>query len=983
MRLDREFLKLPLTFDAGRLAAEVAAIPESAWRPHPQGFAGNSALALISAAGDADDDSTKGPMRPTPHLERCPYLRQVLASFHAVWGRTRLMRLDGNAEATPHSDTNYYWTQHVRVHVPIVTDPAVEFLCGDSSVHMKAGEAWIFDTWKVHNVINPNPTRRVHLVADTVGSAAFWELVERAKHGTEEPEHVPFQPGRAARLAFETFNFPVVMSPADLDAMVALIDETLDPATDASELRGILHRLRHDWRAAWARFGESRDGWPLYRQLLKRAETALEPFEGSARLGSRIDALTGIKGAILRPALDDIVRNEVPQGPAPSRPATRTRRLGRPVFIVCPPRSGSSLCFETLSQSPTFWTIGGESHRLIEGIRDLHPSQRLYHSNRLSAADATPAVIARLEDAFLRRLRNRQGQAPRAGATGLRLLEKTPKNSLRVPFLAEAFPDALFVYLYRDMRDTVSSMLDAWRSGKFVTYPKLPGWEGMPWSLVLIPGWRELSGRPLAEIVAAQWSTATRYLLDDLEQLPPERWCVAGYDAMVNNPQQEIERLSRFLDFAWDRELTAPLPLSRTTLTPPDPEKWRRNAADLEIALPLVEEVAARARALFADLEETPVAPPVPAARPVSDAPVPAPTPPVPSEFRSTGTKSFARILEKTGCSLLVSTYQSGRLIALRSIEGALNTHIRAFASPMGIAVNSHRMSLGTKNFVWHFRNQPAVGRVRAGNGQANADPSDAVFVPHGSVGTGDIRIHELAWAGDQLVVVNTRFSCLCTVDGGASFRPLWRPSFVTDLVPEDRCHLNGVAIVDARPRFVTALGETNEKGGWRANKAAGGIVIDVSTNEVIARGLSMPHSPRWHDGRLWILESGEGRLLTVDPATGTTTVVGEVPGFARGLAFAGAYAFIGLSQVRESVFDGIPISRRTDRSCGVWALDLRDGSIAAFLRFEGIVQEIFDVQVLAGMRRPDVLEPNDDLVGTAFMLPPARTGSVGTSLEG
>ena len=961
MRLATEFLRLPLTFDAPRLADEISQFDERDWRPHPQGYPGNTALALIAADGDPDSDEVKGPMRPTPHLDRCPYLRQVLAAFHAVWGRTRLMRLDGNAEATPHSDTNYYWTQHVRVHVPIVTDANVQFVCGEKSVHMNAGEAWIFDTWQRHNVINPHPTRRIHLVADTIGSAEFWELVARAGAA---PTHVPFDPLRAVPIATETFNHPIVMAPAEMDSLAELIASSLSPVQDrqdclsstddrdAAALRETLDRLRHDWRAAWARFGESRDGWPLYRQLLQRAEAGIAPL--NVRLQNNVNAVDATRNALLRPALDD-----APQTP---RRATRTRKLERPVFIVCSPRSGSSLFFETLAQSPTFWTIGGESHALIESIGDLHPSKRRFHSNRLSAADATPPVVAQLEDAFVRNLRNRNGQAPRAGATGLRLLEKTPKNSLRVPFLAEAFPDARFVYLYRDMRDTISSMLDAWRSGKFVTYPQLPGWEGPPWSLLLTPGWRELSGKSLAEIVAAQWSTATRYLLDDLEQLPPDRWCVASYDALVHTPNEEVRRLAKFLEFEWDRELAAPLPLSRTTLTAPDAEKWKRNAAELEIALPLVAEVAGRATELFAGGVQASGLPSVPPPARGQAGGLHSTTT---SEFRSVATKSFSDVLDKIGSSLLVSTYQSGRLIALRAVDGQLNTHFRAFPSPMGIAATRNGLTLGTQQSIWRFRNQPGL-----------VERADAVYVPAASYATGDIRVHELAYAGNELVIVNTRFSCLCTLDPAHSFRPTWQPSFITDLLPEDRCHLNGVAIVDGRPRFVTALGESNSKAGWRENKANGGIVIDVTTNEVIARGLSMPHSPRWYDGKLWVLESGEGRLVTIDPRNGASTVIAEVPGFARGLAFAGPFAFIGLSQVRESVFDGIPIARKTDRNCGVWVVDLRDGSIAAFLRFEGIVQEIFDIQLLAGIRHPDILQPEDELAGRAFLLP-ARAAEV------
>jgi hypothetical protein len=597
MKLFSEFIQLPLTFDAPRLAAEIAEIDEREWRPHPEGHPGNSAVPLIAVDRDQRNDAVRGVMLPTPMLERLPYVRQVLAAFHAVWGRTRLMRLDGNAEAVAHTDTNYYWANHARVHVPIVTDPAVRFLCGDASVHMAAGESWIFDTWRQHNVLNPNPTRRIHLVADTVGSAAFWELVDRGVAG-EGPAHVPYAPLRSATLSTETVNHPVVMPPAEQAEMIALVAGAMaGTAADAeAQLLRLLEVLRRDWRSSWARFGPRRDGWPLYRQLLRRATGECEALRGRIRLRNGVDAVDAVASLVFRPAL----AADAESGAMPSRAPRVRRHVEQPVFIVCAPRSGSTLFFETLSQSPSLWTVGGESHSVIEGMPSLHPASRRYHSNRLTEADATPEIVAELEERFRRQLRDRDGRPPLRDARALRLLEKTPKNALRVPFLAAAFPDATFVYLYRDMRDTISSMLDAWRSGKFVTYPALPGWPEPAWSLLLTPGWRELAQKPLAEIVAAQWSTTTRYLLDDLEQLAPRRWCVSRYDALLADPQQEMLRLSRFLGIEWDRVLASPLPHSRTTLTAPDPEKWKRNAEGLAIAMPLVEEVAARARALFA-----------------------------------------------------------------------------------------------------------------------------------------------------------------------------------------------------------------------------------------------------------------------------------------------------------------------------------------------------------------------------------------------
>lgn len=661
------------------------------------------------------------------------------------------------------------------------------------------------------------------------------------------------------------------------------------------------------------------------------------------------------------------------------------QRFDRPIFIVSPPRAGSTLLFETLARSPSVYTIGGESHALIENIPSLHPASRGFDSNQLSAAEADPVTAERLMDEFLRHLRDRHGAPPALNAQGLRLLEKTPKNALRVPFFHAIFPEAVFIYLYRDPWEEVSSIMEAWRSGRFVTYPQLPGWEGLPWSLVLTPGWRNLVGKPLEEVAAEQWAATTRGLLDDLEQLSPERWCVASYDRLVADPQTEIERLCEFAQIEWDEALTSPLPLSRHTLTAPDPQKWRRNAAALNAVMPLVADVAARARDLFA---QPPSA--VPARHIAMAAPEPAlpspPPPPVrkrvavtqeaPHRFRSGYTANFPEVLRDLQCSLLVSTYQSGHVIAVRADGGRVNTHFRNFQSPMGIAVGSRYVAIGTQRHVWEYRNQPSVARTLAPQGK-----HDACFLPRTARVTGDIRIHELAFAEDELWVVNTRFSCLCTLDGEHSFVPRWRPRFVTHLAAEDRCHLNGLAVIDDRVRFVTALGQTNTQQGWREQKAYGGCVIDIESGEVVVAGLSMPHSPRWYEGRFWFLESGKGTLATLDLRSGKVETVVELPGFTRGLAFAGPYAFVGLSQVRESVFAGLPLTERLqERASGVWLVNTRTGKSLGFLRFADAVQEVFDVQVLPGIRFPELSDPDGELIAGAYVLPAAALAEVAPS---
>jgi len=357
--------------------------------------------------------------------------------------------------------------------------------------------------------------------------------------------------------------------------------------------------------------------------------------------------------------------------------------------------------------------------------------------------------------------------------------------------------------------------------------------------------------------------------------------------------------------------------------------------------------------------------------------------PPAPAPLRAVHTPNFPALLRGLGASLLLTTYQAGKLVMVRDEGDHLNTHFRTFQAPMGLAFREDRLAIGTAVQVWEYVDVPAVA--------AKIEPAgrhDACFLPRSCHFTGNIQIHEMAWgSGEELWVVNTRFSCLCTLDRSASFTPQWRPPFVTALEPTDRCHLNGLGMVDGRPRYVTALSQTDEPAGWRPEKAHGGVVIDVAGGEQVARGLSMPHSPRWHAGRLWVCESGAGTLGFVDPRTGRYEAIAATPGFTRGLDFAGNYAFVGLSQVRETaVFSGIPITERlaaAERTCGVCVVDLNRGEPVALLRFEEGVQEVFAVQVLPGRRYPELINDDTKLLENSFVVPDAALVDVPAALRG
>lgn len=327
--------------------------------------------------------------------------------------------------------------------------------------------------------------------------------------------------------------------------------------------------------------------------------------------------------------------------------------------------------------------------------------------------------------------------------------------------------------------------------------------------------------------------------------------------------------------------------------------------------------------------------------------------------FALTSSRHFPRWLASTGGGLAFSTYQAGKLFFLgTSPDGKLSVFERTFARCMGLGVSADARSLlVATEYQIH----------RLDNVMAGASPQssvvDASFVPHQSWITGDIDVHDIGFGADgRPFFVSTLFNCIATVSDGYSFRPVWQPQFISRIAAEDRCHLNGMALVDGAPAYATAVSRSDSADGWRDRRVDGGIFIDVASGEIVASGLSMPHSPRVHDGKLWLLNSGTGEFGQVDPASGTFTALAFVPGFARGLCFVGNYAVIGLSLPRDNrTFSGLPLdaalaARDTDARCGLAVIDLASGDMVHWVRIEGIVRELFDVVALAGARRPTAI---------------------------
>ncbi len=330
-------------------------------------------------------------------------------------------------------------------------------------------------------------------------------------------------------------------------------------------------------------------------------------------------------------------------------------------------------------------------------------------------------------------------------------------------------------------------------------------------------------------------------------------------------------------------------------------------------------------------------------------------TPPEPA-FVLTSSRHFPQWLAGTGGGLAFTTYRAGKLFLLGvKPDGTLSVFERSFARCMGLGVSDDGRSLllATEYQLLRLDNVLPAGTT---------DPAghDALFVPHQAWITGDCDIHDIRFRADGApVFVNTLFSCLATVSPGFSFRPVWQPAFISRLAAEDRCHMNGLALVAGEARYVTAVSRSDVSDGWRDRRVGGGVVLAVPGGDVVAEGLSMPHSPRWHDGRLWLLNSGTGEFGTVDMASGRFEAVAFLPGFARGLAFVGGCAVIGLSLPRESrTFSGLPIdaalaARDVEPRCGLAVIDLATGDMVHWVRIEGVVRELYDVGVLPGARLP------------------------------
>ncbi len=318
-----------------------------------------------------------------------------------------------------------------------------------------------------------------------------------------------------------------------------------------------------------------------------------------------------------------------------------------------------------------------------------------------------------------------------------------------------------------------------------------------------------------------------------------------------------------------------------------------------------------------------------------------------------TCSRSFATWLAQHRVGLAFSSYQSGQLFLVGQFgNDNLSFHQRNFVRAMGLAPRGDELYLASLNQIWRFAN------VLGPDERANQN-FDRLYVPRTAFVTGDVDAHEIAVeASGRIVFVNTKFSCLATVSATHSFKPVWKPKFISRLAAEDRCHLNGLAVENGRVGYVTAVSATDVVDGWREHRVGGGLLIRVDDHAVIAGGFSMPHSPRVHDGWIWLLDSARGYLVRVDPVTGAKQDVAFCPGFLRGLSIHAGHAVVTLSLPRNLSFSGLPLEEEIARRggtpwCGVQIIKLATGDVVEWIRLEGAIRELFDVAVLPGTTCP------------------------------
>jgi len=526
-----------------------------------------SVLMLVSAGGTQNTDFAKlAPLKTTEALQTSPILSQNLQQFAGL-SRVCLCQLSAQTSLQNQADQGYQGWRYLTIYLPLDQPLSI----ADINYPLTVGQYHHCDHYQGQQLENPH-------------DQAAWCLRIEIERQSAQISLIDTDP---SQLKLAAYRFDI-LRPDELQHLLA-------PLLLSDRDHTILNQFIKNWQHTYQHHGETLDAELAYQDHLLFFQKKVEPHYRQAEYKHIINIIntqlhTSHSGA---PRFNRqlIHKRQQQQKLVKAEPDFICPQFDRPIFIVSAPRAGSTLLFNTLSNFQDLWTIGEESHTTIEGIANLHPQANDFESNRLDANDVVPAEIDQLKRRFTAQLWNRQGEHYLGiekihRPAQLRFLEKTPKNALRIPFLKAAFPDALFIYLYREPAGNISSLVEGWRSRRFIAYQDMPGWIYQAWNFLLIPGWKALSDHRIIALAAKQWQVANQMILQDIKQLPKQDWYFLDYQDLIKHPKNSVQKLSQFAGLTWDEQINAhvskSLPVTQVTLSKPTANKWKKQAVWLK-----------------------------------------------------------------------------------------------------------------------------------------------------------------------------------------------------------------------------------------------------------------------------------------------------------------------------------------------------------------------------------------------------------------
>ncbi len=582
----------------------LAEINSQDWFTHVEEISGNASICFVSVGGTQNNDFVlSGQLEITPLLRQYPAIKKILLALNQPVARVRLMRLP--AQTRTQSHPHYYqYFRYQSLYIPIKTTAELYFYQGKASFKLEQGMAFSFQQTAHQSMENKSKETVIYLVIEYLATQNVCNGFEIKPLDKIELTSQSGQPLLCKQPYFTVFT------PTELqkltNTLLVLIQKLEIEDKKLLLLQQKILLFNQQWQTCFQQFGHNSKGELAYSHLILQFREQVFPlirfqFKQLDFVGQGIFEI--INSLLLTtPSLPKRLNRHLLNTQSRKRRNNDkpiiTASFIRPVFIVSAPRAGSTLLFNCLSQSTDLWTTGEENHELLENIAGLHPADKNYCSNRLLAEDANDKIALELCQRFSQRLVNKRGvfyQDLRGEArpSKIHFLEKTPKNSLRIPFIKALFPDAAFIYLYREPCANINSLMEGWRSRRFIAYKTLPNWPFKEWSFLLTPQWQSFNKSSLVEITAYQWKIANEMIINDIQQLPTTDWTMLSYEQLIKNPEKQLQQLIKFMQLRWDssKQALTPqnLPITPVTLSSPQVDKWKKHHQELTTISAIIE----------------------------------------------------------------------------------------------------------------------------------------------------------------------------------------------------------------------------------------------------------------------------------------------------------------------------------------------------------------------------------------------------------